>query len=533
MSLLLLLKADSSNSNIHTRWRWHIQIDADNDGVYEYDEGARLVFPLRIERGREGMLELPSVGKLEFALQNQDRRYDHWWSGSPFYPFGMVGCRIQVILDYELDYGRIHEYVTIPLFSGRIAEFNNTAIRATGASGTFPRRCRIVAYDGWYWLQRKLVNLDLHENISTRDAILQILDTVGWASIAGAFTLDASALDSSARLGGLYYDNIDLGDNEGDTIPYWWTSRGENAMQSIRDLVQSNFGRVQINTDGKFVFRARHGDNRSPVDRIITDDVLQEYTVRYPWAEMANRVQIRANPRTLSDITDVWTCSDVPEIPPGETRRIFAEFSDSSDTSVPAKDILAPVAGIDFTANSEHDGSGKDLTSFITITMYDYGTNAELSISNGAQSTAYITLLKLRGRLIQSLDTQSAEAYDAYSIEKYGEQLLSYDLRWQQSTLFAQSLADWLLTWLKDAPMPVVELLFENRPDALQLELGAKVIDGTGRGTGLEFRVGKVVHEANDQGGQQILSTLYLYRMPPEDYFTLDFSAFDEVAIGL
>jgi len=524
MSLLLLFRDNIPHE--YWDWRWHVYIDVNNDGDYECDESNRLLFPLRIERGREGFLETPSVGRLELSLQNQDRRYDHWLRESPFYPDGLVGCRIKVVVNTRLN-------GSITLFTGRIAELNSTAIRATGATGTFPRRCRIIAYDGWHWLQRKKVNIELKEDISTRDAILQILDAVGWASVAGAFTLDVSALDSTARLGGLYYDNVDLGNDPGDNIPYWWTGKDENAMQAIIDLVQSNFGRVQINADGKFVFRARHGDNLSPVDAMITDAILQECTIKYPWAEMRNRVQIRANPRVLSDITDVWTCSDVLTIPPGETRRVLAEFADPNGTSAPAKDISIPVAGTDYVANSEPDGSGSDLTSFVTITMNDYGTNAELSISNGAQRTAYMTLLKLRGRLIQALDTQSAEAYDVTSIEKYGEQLLSRDLRWQQSTEFAQSMSDWLLSWLKGAPMPVVELLFESNLTALQLELGHKIIDDTSQGTGLEYRVGKIVHEVNESGGQQIFSTIHLYRIPPENYFTLDISALDNAMIGL
>jgi len=103
---------------------WHVAVDWNADGVYDEDEGARLL-GMRSERGRESIFDDPMVGTCDLTLQNADRRYDSWYTSSPLYPNIRPGRKVQVSCDLR----GIRYFV----FTGRLQQPDASNIKAAGA----------------------------------------------------------------------------------------------------------------------------------------------------------------------------------------------------------------------------------------------------------------------------------------------------------------------------------------------------------------------------------------------------------------
>lgn len=496
---------------------WHVWVDWNNDGVYESDEASRLIAIPRIERGQSGLHDDPMVGMCELQLSNHDRRYDAWHSGSVMYPNIGVNRRIKITVEIGA--------TTYPIFVGRTAEPRSTGFRASGAQGGI-RKLSLVANDGWKILQTRVVDLALSQNTTQKAAMTTLLNAVGWMESANLWMLGSGALGTDTILGGLYGTNTDLGSDNGDAIPYWWCFNDEPPSANLLDLVRAHLGRIHIANDGTLTWRTVSADNGAAVNLTLTDALLQEMNILYRLEDVRNKISVAAVPRDTSATGPIWTLDETPEIMAGETRTFWVEYSNSAGEHVPAINVVTPVATTDYTANSAADGSGTNLTANIDVAVTIYGTNCKLVVTNGG-APAYLTLLQLRGQLVDSLEEQAIITSDPDSQEVYGVQELALNLRWQQKTLVAQDLATFALAAFK-TPKPSLELRFQNSEIALTHDLGAKILDNTSQGTGQKYRIGRIAHEVPEgNANQQLFTTWTLFPIMPDDAWILDTHALD------
>ncbi len=477
---------------------WHVWVDWNDDGAYDADEGARLKGVI-IERGRDNYFDDPVVGNCELRLTNHDRRYDKWYTGSPLYPHIGVGKKTQVSVDYM--------GVNHILFTGRIDKPGVSGIRASGAQGG-PRTATLTISDGWQWLKDQRVSYALQQSKDTQTLISTLLNAAGWVQGAGLWVLGTGLLGLTTKLGGLLGDNVDLGSDLGDIIPYWWVE-DEEVAQNLFDLVNTHFGRVHISANGTLTWRTLAGDNGTAVELTLTNAVLQEMEVEQTWADVKDRIEIRTNPRALSALGDVWSSSETLVLQPSAVQSVTAEYTNSSGERVPAINIVTPASGVDFIANSAADGTGTDLTGLVTVTHTVYSFNTILVVTNNAGVPAHFITLKLRGQLVEALDSQLATAEGTTTLHR----TLETDLRWQQKFLIAQDLANFALAAFNQE-RDIERLRFEHSNVALIYDLGTKIQDSTTQGPGGEFRIAKVMHETEDEHCQKLLTTWTLYRLP-------------------
>ena len=503
---------------------WKIEMDWNNDGVYEVDEVARLK-SLHIERGRESLFEDPMIGYCDLVLGNYDGRYDAWKADSPFYPHVAPGAKVKISV--------IIGGNTYALFTGRVMDPKSSRIKASNADpvGEF-RQFVLRIHDGWQWLLDQEISVALVQNTTTQAAIQAALNASGFVQAAGLWLVGSGQLDSTTVLGGLYGENLSLGSNVGDVIPYWWVEK-EPVSQNILDLVRSNFGRVQINGDGQFVFSSRTNDNGSASSFTLTDSMLQEMQVSYPWQEVKNQVRIRVTPRALAALGTVWQNAETIYLGSGESQTIQAEYRDPTTGEFsPAINLVSPVATTDYTANDNSDGSGVNRTANLGVTMTAYSSYANIVIVNNASVPIYVTLLKVRGQLVTGLKEQSVYSEDAYSKERYGRKLYETDLRWQQKTLVAQDLADWIVSFQKE-PKDVLEIQWESAENAVKYELGTKITDGTTKGAGGTYRISKITHDlVDDQGAQKLITRWKCLRHPTDTYWQLDSETVSQLGVS-
>jgi hypothetical protein len=121
---------------------------------------------------------------------------------------------------------------------------------------------------------------------------------------------------------------------------------------------------------------------------------------------------------------------------------------DQEAESVAGIDMVTPVATTDYLMNEASDGSGADLTAYLSITA-TYGVNGveyELENNNPISTiTGYVTKLQARGKGVYTYrPVENERRYDA-SIAVDGKRTLNLTMSYQDNPLVGESFTDNLL----------------------------------------------------------------------------------------
>lgn len=200
---------------------------------------------------------------------------------------------------------------------------------------------------------------------------------------------------------------------------------GVSAQGYIRDLTNAEFGRFFYNSrTGQFHLHNRSHDtlnDSSNVTQTFTADDLDGVDPLYA-DDLKNQVSIKFTERTVGSASSViWSATNVPFILKGNTSKtITARYFDATDNTIKisAADYLTPVAGTDYTANTNQNGSGTDMTTAVSLGVEFGASTAKLIISNSGITDIYVTLLRLRGTPLTAKD-QDVDHTDWNSVRDY------------------------------------------------------------------------------------------------------------------
>ncbi len=470
---------------------WALEVDWDNDNVFDGQNEASRMTRLQTERGKDYYLsasgdgfDVPPIGFAIATVDNYDGRYDPWNTSSPLYGYLKPGKKVKLWLRDGIggtDY---------PILTGIL-----TDIKPYGRNNEVD----LVIDCGLRWLQDREPAVELKENIYADDAINYILDDVKWPSIWGRM------IDSAP-----------------DSIKYWWT-QGTKAKSEIEDLANSGMGYFFVANDGAATYRSRHYVDAS-ITTITEDQLLKEVEFPQPWEFQRNIIKINAKPRIEQAEQDLWTYREITSVSAGETIEIWAEYTYDGE-NVPAVDVVDPVATTDYTMNTNESGTGSDLTSDFTVTVYKFSKTAKLTIKNDSANTGYITLLKIRGKPIYAPDNTGV-VEEGIGADEY-PRTLELDLPWQQDYNTAVDFAKFLASFLA-SPQYFPTILIQGRPE---LQFGLELYDRVtlniaSLGINQDFRVGKIRHTSVSETLQLITTEIKLFP-------SYDISSFWRIGVSL
>lgn len=419
------------------------------------------------------------TGELRLELDNTDDRYNPLNTSSPIYP----NCKSGKYVYFWMR--NTSGGSDVALFTGQIDEISLVGLGDQ-------KKAIITVKDGWRKLRDDQVTIPLQTDVESEDAIDAVLTAAEWPALWGS--------------------DVGVG---AETLAYWWED-ARSPSAALKDLADSEYGKLTLTAAGKVRFRARTATDES-VTSFTQDILLKDIQLRDPFKSIRDKVTIKVSPRVLQSVAEVWRLQDTPSVPAGGSITIWTQFS-YSNQDVPVKDPINPVATTDFLANSASDGSGSNLTGDITVTMSSFGSRAKLVVANSGGSLAYITLLKVRGEAVSVPNVSYAIA---------GDGIRNFDLAlpWQQTISLANDLSTFLLDVLADLPAaPIVKQ--ESRPDtqfvadigdSVAVSLEALDINST-------FQIGYIEHSALDESCQRVLSTFYTEPVTglSGDYLTVD-----------
>lgn len=277
---------------------------------------------------------------------------------------------------------------------------------------------------------------------------------------------------------------------------------GMSALAAVRALAAAERGRFFVDRAGCAVFLDRHRALR-PGDLAATfDDDMDGLDYDYG-AEVVSAVRVRCLPRAAGTPgTALWTLPGAQLIAPRGRWAVTATYRDEAGQPLGALDVIAPVPGHDYSANTAPDESGADLTALVDVFMRAAGAAAaHLEIRSRTAQPLYLRL-QLRGTPLLRGAPLTVEAASSAAAAFYAPGTLTLDLPQLDSLAQARSIARFELA-LRRAPRGRVTALTLAGPRALALTVGDRVrVSETQTGHAADYFIAAETHEVDRGGGR-------------------------------
>jgi hypothetical protein len=297
-------------------------------------------------------------------------------------------------------------------------------------------------------------------------------------------------------------------------IPFIWFPIGTTYGDAFRKIMQAEMGSLYMDEMGIIRFVNKNSRSTTPVyyfDKSNTHDIKVSSD-----DEIINVVQIKANVREVQTIQPIFNLDDDGTsqeqlVPAGGSVELFYSFENPVTT----------VADIDFyTANSNQDGTGIDLTSDISITDVDiFDVAIKVTWTNTSTTNAFITGLTIFGTPAPVVRTIDYRDQDNTSVDKYEEKILTIENDFIQTQSAAERMASILLYYYSEYG-GVVEIKVKGNP-ALQIGDCITVNDGN---TSDNYIISKITNSLQAASFSQSL-TAKIQRA--RTFFILDQSVLD------
>lgn len=423
------------------------EIDFDRDNTWDHvaSDITEWVEGVRIEYGISSADQRVSApARLMFQVRNND---GEWWpenTASRFYGLLRKNLLIRWVIDSPQG---------AKTFTGRIERL------PIMPNPYAPQRVvQIMATDFNQDLRRAPYRAALQENVRTDQELLNIFAQapIHYPYAGQSWVLGYSTLEENTRIPDhTAYTNFEQGQTTipftGDVLSYEFDADifGMGAWTAIEMVVQAEMGGwfwwdITAN-EFRFYDRQyllRNGDEDFTIE---AQDLLSTTQPATTVENLVNIVQVSYSQREVGDPGSVlWSNGEVFSLEPGDERtfEIFYRDPDLASVQVAGKDMITPVAGVDFAGNSAEDGTGVDQTSLLTVSASFSGTTAKITIGfvsgiyraaeqgediydwkteGGAALTCYVTTLQVRGTPLRVYQPEIIEERDANSIGENGQ----------------------------------------------------------------------------------------------------------------
>ncbi len=471
---------------------YYVEVDWNNDGDFSdtYDNITSDVRSISYSRGKSDELGTADVGQLSITLNNSDGKYTPSNSGSDLYGLLLPKrpIRIRATYDgntYNLFYGYIEEIIPHPHLTEQY--------------------CIITATDGLDFLSRHDMSTALYKDTLTGTIHGYILDDAGWSSTMR--TLDTGQ----------------------DTVPYWY-GQDVKARFAQEEIDKSEQGFSYVDGAGYFNFEDRYHRSTAThqTSQATFNNTMSDISYSLNPRNVYNIVKVTVTPWELQSISELWRLDEIPSIGVGQSKTWWGNASVGNE-SVFVEEWTTPVSTTDYTANSQSDGGGDDMTSDISIVTTKFAQTIKLVITNNGSVPAYITLLKARGTYYNPNTTVTKKSENTDSQAAYQKRTLEFDGKYMYDADQAQDLADYAIGKYKN-PRPELSMTITNKDASTLTQILSREISdritvvNDKLGVDGDYFIDYMEHDIS-MGGKLHTATYRLADCINEDFWALDFSA--------
>jgi len=404
----------------------------------------------------------------------------------------------------------------------------------TGVAGmdmTINLTAELPEYDLFYGFIEEIIP---HPHLTEQDCVITAVDGLDYLSRHDM----ATALYKDTKTGliheyilddALWNEDMRLLDDGQDTVPYWY-GHDVKARFAQEEIDDSEQGFTFIDGAGHFRFEDRWHRSRAEhqTSQGTFDNTMANISYSMNPRNVYNIVTTTVTPFELQAIAELWRLQETPSVPAGETYTWWGEAS-VSGTSVFVDAWTTPASTTDYTANSQSDGGGTDMTADITLTATKFAKTIKLELANGGSVPAFITLLKSRGTYYDDLTKVTRKAEDSTSQTDYQKRTLKIGGQYMSDADQAQDLVTYAIGKYKE-PRAELSMSIMNQDAATLTQILSREISdritvvNDKLGVDGDYFIDYMEHNIS-MSGKLHTATYRLADTINEDFWTLDFSA--------
>lgn len=286
------------------------------------------------------------------------------------------------------------------------------------------------------------------------------------------------------------------------------------ALTEIAKVTQSELGMTWVETGSALNqtlrTRGRNGFQAVASSATFTDADIIGAEIEHG-ADYYNEVVTETYPRRVdASATSVLFSLDRPvTVGAGATVNISGSYSDPDQKAVEVSGIgmVTPVATTDYLMNTAEDGSGTNITAYLTVTA-TYGANGvDYALANSYGSAGYVTKLQARGKGVYAFQPVTYSAEYSTGINAHGRRTLRVDMPYQDNPLVGVDFAQSILDAVKAIGLRVTSITYEaNKSAALAaafvgLNIGDRItLDLSDYGLSLDAFITRVEVDVSEGG---------------------------------
>jgi len=265
---------------------------------------------------------------------------------------------------------------------------------------------------------------------------------------SGAFTFTQPTAVADA----VPMTSIDVGTQFFPNAGMQWGKYSTTAWDAIKEVTESEGGRFFVTPYGVPVWRNNARQFRQATSTFTAAPGGYTVDAGIPITEVFNHINVVITPAQTITSTVVAKATAIVAVPGQGSITVSLPFvNQTSGKAAGAKDLILPlVAGTDWVANERADGRATDYTFYaplqITFQYRISGAQLDLTITNAATGTLYMTTLQVRGTLLVQDNPITMDAFDASSINLYGYNDTTTKLTLNTNATFAKVYASYLLS---------------------------------------------------------------------------------------
>lgn len=248
-----------------------------------------------------------------------------------------------------------------------------------------------------------------------------------------------------------------------ETYPYALDDaqdESDSILTLFQRIASSELGYIYIKGDrsqgGTLVFESRRHRATQTANADNFTDVRQlcALAMAQSRGDVINKLQTISHQRRVdAAATTVLARLENPIlVGPNTSITLLMAFRDPDQEAarVGGTDMVAPVSGTDYIANTAADGSGSNVTSSVSVVANYGGNGVRWTVTNNGAAGAYLTLLQARGRGLYGFQNAILEAEDDESQINYGEHASTIDMHYQADPSVASEAAIYVVNLYKD-----------------------------------------------------------------------------------
>ena len=228
--------------------------------------------------------------------------------------------------------------------------------------------------------------------------------------------------------------------------------QGGTVLEAMARVMGSESGYCFVRND-TLVFHSRVHRQAQRATALTLDNTMNEMLVEVSRAQLVNAIYATIHPRVSgSNNTDtLWELQTRDLLEAGETRTYEGKYRDPDlhTSKIGGTDFLDPVSGSDYSLRVNEDGTGADLTSFLSVSVRQGGSGASFLVVNTGTVPGYV-YLRQRGRILRTDESTTIVSRDDESIRRHGPRTLDRTYAFLSDASTVRALSDQTLVRFRE-----------------------------------------------------------------------------------